>query len=101
MENHQARRREQRKGFSRSWSKHHRIPKSRAKDVGNYDVHHPNNIIIVPANHHEAFHRFAANLLANELAEVLNQWIDPRAEMVAVWRSNDDWKRSNGGILYR
>jgi hypothetical protein len=100
--NHAQRRKEQRRGFSRNYDRHHSVPKSRQADVRNYDVHGKHNIVIVPANAHKNFHAFAANLLPHELAEVLNRgWIDPRAEMVAVWRGDGSWKKSLGGILYR
>lgn len=100
---HAQKRREKRKGFSRNYDKHHRVPKSRQRDVRNYDVHDPRNIIIVPANAHKYFHSLLANLLPHEVAQVLSaQWIDPRAELLAVWRSKatDEWKKSNGGVFY-
>lgn len=102
--NHAQRRKVKRKGFSRNYDRHHSVPKSRRNDVRDYDVYGDHNIVIVPANAHQNFHAFAANLLPHELAQVLNRgWIDPRAEMVAVWRgeATDAWKKSHGGILYR
>ena len=107
--NHDERRRLQRvneskKGFSRNFDKHHAVPKSRVNDVGRYDVHDDSNIFIVPAHTHRNFHSMFANLLPHEIACVLNRgWIDPRAEMVAVWlgEATDDWKQSHSGILYR
>ncbi len=86
--NHQERRREQRKGFSRNFDRHHRVCKSRKDDplVKGYDVHSDENIVYVPSNHHRNHHCCFANMLSHEIAAVLTQqWIDPRSSMIAIW----------------
>ena len=77
--NHAQRRREQRRGFSKKFSKHHRKPRSRG------GTNEEKNISYVPTNTHQHYHALFANLMPEEIAKVLNDcWIDPDYRMVAV-----------------
>jgi hypothetical protein len=95
--NHAQRRKEQRKGFSRTYDEHHRIPRSRRDDpiVKGFSVYHRDNISVVRTNLHTHHHALFANLLTHEIADVLNsQWIDSRSLLVAVWKNRpglEEW----------
>jgi len=76
--NHAQRRSEQRKGFSKKWSKHHRRPRSRGGGSES------ENISLVPVNLHVAYHILFANMLPEEIVKVLNDmWIPRDWEIVA------------------
>lgn len=61
--------------------RHHRVPRSRGGSNS------PRNISVVEAKYHHSFHHLFSNMLAEEIAELLNaKWIDPDKQLICVSR---------------
>lgn len=69
----------------RRYSKHHRIMRSHKKGVKDR-----RNVVVVRADHHQAFHLLFRNSYPHQIAEILNKtWIDPNYQFIVVRREND------------